>query len=90
MRDAFEIARHASFFLLWVVENFDVRWLSSRCQSGDGQRVGDAFRYVLAARASADWRFLESVPATPYGSRKIDAIDVTSLPATTPRSRRPG
>jgi hypothetical protein len=79
VRDAFEMAPYALLFLTWAVQNFDVRWLSSRCQSGDAQQVCDAFRYALpATELPADWRFLESIPAVQWGARKIDAIDLSS------------
>jgi hypothetical protein len=79
VRDAFEVAPHALLFLSWAVQNFDVRWLSSRCQSGDARQVCDAFRYALpATELPADWRFLESIPAVQWGARKIDAIDLSS------------
>jgi hypothetical protein len=78
VRDAFEVAPHALLFLTWAVQNFDVTWLSSRCQSGDAQQVCHAFRYALpATELPADWRFLESIPAVQWGARKIDAIDLS-------------
>jgi hypothetical protein len=79
VRDAFEVAPYALLFLTWAIQNFDVRWLSSRCQSGDAQQVCDAFRYALPATAlPADWRFLASIPAVQWGTRKTDAIDLSS------------
>jgi hypothetical protein len=79
VRDAFEVAPYAPLFLTWAVQNFDVRWLSSRCQTGDAQQVCDAFRYALpATKLPADWRVLESIPAVQWGARKIDAIDLSS------------
>jgi hypothetical protein len=79
VRDAFEVAPYASMFLIWAVHNFDVRWLSSRCQSGDAQEVCHAFRYALpATELPAEWRFIESIPAVQWGARKIDAIDLSS------------
>jgi hypothetical protein len=79
VRDAFEVAPYAPLFLTWAVQNFDVRWLSSRCQSGDAQQVCHAFRYALPARElPADWRFVEGIPAIRWGARKIDVIDLSS------------
>jgi hypothetical protein len=79
VRDAFGVAPHALLFLTWAVQNFDVRWLSTRCQSGDAQQVCDAFRYALpATELPADWRFVEAIPAVQWGARKIDAIDLSS------------
>ena len=79
VRDAFEVAPHVPLFLTWVVQYFDVRWLSARCQSGDAQQVCDAFRYALpATELPADWRFIETIPAVRWGTRKIDAIDLSS------------
>jgi hypothetical protein len=78
-RDAFEIAPHPLHFLRWVIKNFDVRWLSSRCQGGDAQEVCHAFRYALGARdLPLDWRFLETIPAARWGRRKVDAIDLST------------
>jgi hypothetical protein len=79
VRDAFEIAPYALLFLTWAVQNFDVRWLSSRCQSGDAQHVCDAFRYALPATdLPTEWRFVETIPPVRWGTRKIDAIDLAS------------
>jgi hypothetical protein len=79
MRDAFEVAPYALLFLTWAIGNFDVRWLSARCQLGDAQQVCDAFRYALpATELPADWRFVEAIPAVRWGTRKIDAIDLSS------------
>ena len=79
VRDAFEVAPYALLFLTWAVQNFDVRWLSSRCQSGDAQQVCHAFRYALPARElPADWRLIETIAAACWGERKIDAIDPSS------------
>jgi hypothetical protein len=78
-RDAFEIAPHAPLFLTWAVQNFDVRWLSSRCQAGDAQEACHALRYALGLPAlPADWRFVQAIPAVRWGTRKIDAIDLSS------------
>ena len=79
VRDAFEVAPYALLFITWAAPNFDVRWLSSRCQSGDAQQVCYAFRYALPARElPADWRFIEIIPAVQWGAQKIDAIDLAS------------
>jgi hypothetical protein len=78
-RDAFEIARLSLHFLRWAIKNFDVRWLSSRCQGGNAEEVCHAFRYALGARdLPPDWRFLETIPATRWGRRKVDAIDLST------------
>jgi hypothetical protein len=78
-RDAFEIAPHSLHFLGWVIKNFDVRWLSSRCQGGDAQEVCHAFRYALGARdLPLDWRFLETIQAARWARRKVDAIDLSA------------
>lgn len=79
VRDAFEIAPYSDFFLTWVVEHFDLRWLSTRCQSGDSQQACHAIRYALGLpELPAQWHFLKGIPATRWGSRKIDAIDLSA------------
>jgi hypothetical protein len=79
VRDAFEVAPHALLFATWAIQNFEVRWLSSRCQTGDARQVSDAFRYALpATELPADWRFVQAIPAVRWGTRKIDAIDLSS------------
>jgi hypothetical protein len=42
-------------------------------------RLCHAFRYALPARElPADWRFIEIIPAVRWGTRKIDAIDLSA------------
>jgi len=56
-----------------------VRWLSSRGQSGDAQDVCDAFRLAFALpELPKSWRFIETIPAVPWETRKIDAIELSS------------
>jgi hypothetical protein len=78
-RDAYEIARHSLPFLEWVITNFNVHWLSSRCQGGNAQEVCHAFRYALGVREfSPDWHPLDTIPAARWERRKVDAIDLST------------
>jgi hypothetical protein len=78
-RDAYEIARHSLLFLGWAVTNFNVHWLSSRCQRGNAQEVCHAFRYALGARElPPDWHLLDTIPAERWERRKVDSIDLSS------------
>ena len=78
-RDAYEIARHSLPFLEWAITNFNVHWLSSRCQGGNAQEVCHAFRYAHGARElPPDWHVLDTIPAARWERRKVDAIDLSS------------
>src|SRR6202040_332219 len=62
-----------------AVANFNVHWLSSRCQGGNAQQVCHAFRYALGVRElSPDWHLLDAIPAIRWQVRKVDAIDLSS------------
>jgi hypothetical protein len=79
LRDAFEVAPHALLFLDWATSEFDVKWLSARCQNGDVDEVCRAFRHALGRQElPVEWRIIETVPADHWTARKIDSVDLAA------------
>jgi hypothetical protein len=75
-RHGYSVANHAEEFLAWAVEQFDTRWLSSRCQNGDREEVRRAFRLAGVVPNSPIWIAIEKISALRWSVDKAQAIDL--------------
>jgi hypothetical protein len=72
------VAHYGEEFLVWAVEHFEVRWLSSRCQNGNVEEVRRAFRLAGLSANSPSWTTINRIPAATWGSYKFQGIDLQS------------
>ena len=70
-----KLANHAEEFIEFLVENFDVYWLTSLAKDGDANNVIDIIdglsRYDIS-------EYLEDIEPTSWSTNKTEAIDLES------------
>ena len=78
LRDAYEVDPDTHGFLMWAVEHFDCRWLSTRTHVGNADGARRAFRHALGVSTlPEDWAgVLGQIAAVPWSTSKIEAIEL--------------
>jgi hypothetical protein len=75
-----ELSPGAEAFLAYLVESFDVRWLTTRCRAGMPNDVARAFRHAMQVTNLPPKlaELIDLVEPAPWNACKTEGIDLTA------------
>ena len=79
-RSGFEVSPHAEEFLGYLVESFDVRWLTTRCRRGLPNDITRAFRHAMQVTDLPPklTELINLVKPTQWNACKTEGIDLST------------